>query len=406
MNAAIPLPPIPFRNLRHLLSVQAKAAPRHPFIISYRQGERHELSYGECNARAHQTANLLQDDCGIQPGMRVALVTNHAPDAAVILLACWLIGAVVRIVRRDDPVERVDLLLAPSAFLDAHPGIPALELGTPSGRHPHFYELVKALPNTYFADSAEPTLQTPALEVVDPRSKMLRSLRMHTLLNAAYGLAFAQGITGQQRIAAHYSPTPLHVTENFLLPLVTGGTLVTGIDNGHAPWEGIVREGVHVVFGMPGAEFGPAPGETVFGGSIRQQDVVRALRHIVVPGMPSSAASYDRYLKRYGFPLLTGLPFHRVGGYVTLLPIDLTPDQQRHWLFAHGDVCVGCALPGVELAVLDAADHLLPPKTSGRLAVRHEGAWVQSGYEGYWLADEHERAFYLIQRISSSEDSL
>jgi acyl-coenzyme A synthetase/AMP-(fatty) acid ligase len=406
MNAAVPLPPIPFRNLRHLLSVQAKAAPRHPFLISYRQDTRHELTYGECNARAHQTANLLQDDCGIQPGMRVALACNHAQDAAVILFACWLIGAVVCLVRRDETVEQADLLLAPAAILDAHPHIPGLELGTPSGRHAHFYDLVKARPNTFFADSAEPTLQAPALEYYTSRTKTLRPLRMSTLLNAAYGLAFAQGITAQQRIGAHYSPSSVHIVHTLLLPLVTGGTAVTGIDNGYAPWEGIVREGVHIVFGLPGAEFGTASTDTIFGGGIRQQDVVRSLRHMVVPGSPYGADSLQRYIRRYGFPLLTGLLVHEVGGYVTLLPIDLTQTQQEHWMFGHSGMGVGCVLPGVEIAVLDAADVRLPAQSPGVLAVRHEGAWLRTGYEGWWLADEHGRAYYFVQRILTTDESI
>ena len=86
---------IPFRNLRQLLSLQAKVAPGKVFITTLRNdGSREELTYAEFNARAHQAANLLHTDFGIQAGDAVAIIDDHPGDVAVLLMACWLLGAV------------------------------------------------------------------------------------------------------------------------------------------------------------------------------------------------------------------------------------------------------------------------------------------------------------------------
>ncbi|PJF26682.1 MAG: hypothetical protein CUN52_15510, partial [Phototrophicales bacterium] len=62
---------VPFRNMRHVLSLHAKTAPDKPYLIHLdKDGNREMLTYAEFNARVHQTANFLYDDCGVRRGDR------------------------------------------------------------------------------------------------------------------------------------------------------------------------------------------------------------------------------------------------------------------------------------------------------------------------------------------------
>lgn len=87
---------IPYRNIRHLLSLHATVTPDKPFIIHYdADGSRDELTYARFNARVHQAAGFLYDDLGVRRGDRVATIAYNHLDTAIIYFACWLIGAAV-----------------------------------------------------------------------------------------------------------------------------------------------------------------------------------------------------------------------------------------------------------------------------------------------------------------------
>lgn len=85
---------LPFTNIRQVLSLHNQVSPEKIFLTVISDKGREELSYGEFSARCHQTANFLQEDLGIQTRDVVAILDNEAEDALVLLMACWLIGAV------------------------------------------------------------------------------------------------------------------------------------------------------------------------------------------------------------------------------------------------------------------------------------------------------------------------
>src|ERR1043165_1539460 len=85
---------LPFTNIRQVLSLHNKVSPEKIFLTVISDKGREELSYAEFSARCHQTANFLQEDLDIKPGDMVAIVDDQPADTAVLLMACWLVGAV------------------------------------------------------------------------------------------------------------------------------------------------------------------------------------------------------------------------------------------------------------------------------------------------------------------------
>jgi uncharacterized protein (TIGR03089 family) len=99
-----------------LLAPVLAADARRPLITFYDDatGERLEFS-GETLANwIAKTANLLRDECDVEPGMRVAVLLPTHWQTAVALLGAWWNGAVVV----DDPAG-ADVALADAEHLDA-----------------------------------------------------------------------------------------------------------------------------------------------------------------------------------------------------------------------------------------------------------------------------------------------
>jgi uncharacterized protein (TIGR03089 family) len=99
-----------------LLAPVLAADPRRPLITFYddASGERLEFS-GETLANwVAKTANLLRDECDVEPGTRVAVLLPAHWQSAVALLGAWWNGAVVT----ADPVG-ADVALADAEHLGA-----------------------------------------------------------------------------------------------------------------------------------------------------------------------------------------------------------------------------------------------------------------------------------------------
>jgi uncharacterized protein (TIGR03089 family) len=95
-----------------LLAAALASDPAGPLVTFYDDavGERTELSAATLANWVAKTANLLQDEVGLVPGDRVAVLLPAHWQAAAVLLGAWSAGAVVS----TDPAG------AAAAFTDAH----------------------------------------------------------------------------------------------------------------------------------------------------------------------------------------------------------------------------------------------------------------------------------------------
>ncbi len=444
---------VPYRNLRHLLSLHATVTPDKTFIIHYdAEGTREELTYAQFNARVHQAAGFLYDDLGVRRGDRVATITYNHLDTVILYFACWLIGAAVapQNVAEDD--RRIAFILRNSAagvcfvrdeYLERAEGIihgdeeglgaPNVRQmvqmgGAPGDHYLHFTREIANRPDSFMSADAPPTLDDEALLVYTsgttgaPKGVVLMQ---YNLLIDAQGIAQWQAITGNQRMMC---VLPIHHVNGIVVTLITplfvgGSTVLNRAYSSHHFWERIAREGVQIVsvvptllqFSLEYAEQQEAVGKSIWGEGIGRQDL-RRFRHVVC-GAGTLAMSLARaFEEKFGIPILHGYGLSESTCYSCFLPIDLSWDEHRHWLLDFGYPSIGCPIEPNEMAIFDplGAGERLEPDERGEICIRGHNVmkyyfqrpdanaetfkfgWFRSGDEGFYELDARGRPFFFI----------
>ncbi len=447
---------VPFRNIRHLLSLHATTTPDRPFIIHYDgDGQREQLNFYEFNAQVHQAAGFLYDDLGVRRGDRVATIAYNHLDTVILYFACWLIGAAVapQNVAEDD--RRIAFILRNSEakicfvraeYLDraetiihgSDDGLGAANIsqiiqmgGQPSDHYLHFTQEIANRPDTFMsADATEerPTLEDEALLVYTsgttgaPKGVVLTQ---YNLLIDAQGIAQWQAITGGQRLMC---VLPIHhvngIVMTIMTPLFVGGsTVLNRAYSSQHFWERIARENVQIVsvvptllqFSLEYAEQQEQAGKSIWGEGVAKTDL-RRFRHLVC-GAGTLAMSLARAFEdKFGFPILHGYGLSETTCYSCHLPIDLSWEQHNHWMYDFGYPSIGCPIAPNEMAIFDAlgAGQRLAPGERGEICVRGHNVmkyyfqrpdanaetfkfgWFRSGDEGFYQEDDQGRQFFFI----------
>ncbi len=444
---------IPFRNLRQVLSLHARVSPEKTFLIHYdSEGNREELSYAEFNARVHQTAHLLRHDLDVRRGDRVATIGYNHSDLVIIYFACWIIGAAVapQNVAEDD--RRIAFILrnsrarvcfvrqeylerARQIIYGTEEGLGAPDIrriiqvgGQPDGETLFFHQAVQNLPNTFFSDDPEPTLEDEALLVYTsgttgaPKGVVLTQ---YNLLVDAQGIAQWQGFTGNQRMMC---VLPIHHVNGIVVTLVTpvlvGGSVVLNrqFSSGHF-WERICKERVQIVSVVPTllqfcleyADQMQARGAPIWGEGLRQQDL-SAFRHIICGAGTLAMALVKAFEERFGVRVLHGYGLSETTCYSCFLPIDLSWEEHKHWLLDFGYPSIGCPIEPNEMAIFsaDGSGQPLGPGERGEICIRGHNVmkyydqrpdanaetfkfgWFRSGDEGFYQVDARGRQFFFI----------
>lgn len=436
---------VPFRNIRHLLSLHATVAPDAVCLITYdAEGQRTEWSYAEFNARVHQTANLLHEDLGIQRGDRVAVLAGNHQAMVLIYFACWLIGAVVapqNVAEPDAHVLRSSAacFVQPDYLKQIPPDAPQIVQlgGEPVSEYMQFYEMVRNQPMTYLGDDAAKAgdsvqrADTRSTAHLDDTALLIDGvlLTQYNLLAAAQSLAQAQAMTANQRLM---SALPLHTVNSIttlMALLYAGGSMVLNPQFAVSTfWRRIIEDRVHLVSVTPTTlqalvEQGQAnigAGYTAFGEGVHRRGIIH-FRHLLGSGVPQGLARAFEDL--FGLPLLHGYSRSETTGYTCCLPIDLTWEAHRHWLLGYDYPSVGCPVDANEMAILDANGQRLGPGERGEICIRghnvmqsydqrpdanaeaFKSAWFRSGDTGYYLEDEAGRPFFFVTSPFSQSQS-
>lgn len=444
---------VPFRNLRHVLSLHATVTPDKPFLIHYdAQGTREELTYAQFNARVHQAASFLYDDLGVRRGDRVATIAYNHSDTVILYFACWLIGAAVAPQNVSEDDRRIAFILRNSEAVvcfvraeylqraetiingDTADGLGApnirqiVVIGAASDAYLDFHAEIANRPNTFISTTERPGLSDEALLVYTsgttgaPKGVVLNQ---YNLLVDAQGICQWQAITGGQRLM---NVLPIHhvngIVVTLIAPLVAGASVVLNrqFSSRHF-WERIAREGVQIVsvvptllqFALDFAAEQEAKGASMWGDGVTRADLTR-FRHVVCGAGTLAMSLVSAFEQKFGVTVLHGYGLSETTCYSCFLPIDLSPQEHAHWMFDYGYPSIGCPIEPNEMAIFDAAGSgvMLGAGERGEICIRGHNVmqgyfqrpdanaetfkfgWFRSGDEGFYQTDARGRRFFFI----------
>ncbi len=445
--------PIPWRNLRHLLSLHATVTPDKVFLIHYdANGDREELTYAQFNSRVHQAASFLYDDLGVRRGDRVATIAYNHSDTVILYFACWLIGAAVAPQNVSEDDRRIAFILRNSAAVvcfaraeyleraeaiiygDSEAGLGAANIrqivviGGASDKYLNFHDEIANRPNTFMSTTERPTLHDEALLVYTsgttgaPKGVVLSQAN---LLIDAQGICQWQGITGGQRMM---NVLPIHhvngIVVTLITPLYAGASVVLNRQySSRHFWERIARENVQIVsvvptllqFALDYAAEQAAKGASMWGEGVSRADLLR-FRHIMCGAGTLAMSLVKAFEDKFGVPVLHGYGLSETTCYSCFLPIDLSPEEHTHWLLDYGYPSIGCPITPNEMAIFDpsGSGQQLGAGERGEICVRGHNVmrgyfqrpdanaetfkfgWFRSGDEGFYQEDARGRQFFFI----------
>lgn len=398
---------VPYRNIRHVLSLHAKTAGRRPYLIHIDQdGKREELSYAEFNARVHQTANFLHDDLGVRRGDRVATIAYNHADTVLVYFACWVIGAAVAPQNIAEDDQRIAYILrnseavvclVRSEYLERAEriifGVEADGLGAPNIRqivtmggeatdkYPHFNTLVKSLPTTYLGDGAPVKSGDDMLKTPDEHTASLDDeallvytsgttgapkgvvLNQYNLLVDALAISQAQGITGGQRMMC---VLPIHHVNGIVVTLVTpmlvgASTVLNRAFSVSTFWRRVIEERINIVSVVPTllqfllehAHEQEKAGHGIFGDTINRRGLAH-FRHFICGAGTLAVALAREFEDTFGFTILHGYGLSETTCYSCFLPLDLTWEEHQRWMQDHGYPSIGIPVHTNEMAIFSA----------------------------------------------------
>ncbi|GAA1222082.1 TIGR03089 family protein [Pseudonocardia alaniniphila] len=210
--------------------LRSGAAAARPLITFYDDatGERIELSGTTTANWAAKTANLLHDECDVEPGARVALLLPAHWQTAAVLLGAWSCGAEIV----DAPTEaewvlsdadRIDLALAaaPSG------GVIALSLDA-------FGKGVPGLPSGVIDFATEVRLhgdEFVSWEPIPDDTPALAGATVAEVLADARARAAALGLTGSDRVLSTLEWSTTDGLGNGLLAVLAAGASLVQVRN-------------------------------------------------------------------------------------------------------------------------------------------------------------------------------
>jgi len=419
---------IEYRNIGELLFKHARYYDTKPYLIFYDlAGARREYAFKDFFTLVSQCANVMRAR-GIRRGDRIATISHNHADTVIQYFAAWLMGVCVVPVSLSEDDNRIRYILENSnaklAFLrqDYLERIAPIIKSVPSvgsvlSCSEEFSRLLENA-SPFFSSEEAITLEDEALIVYtsgttgNPKGVVLTQ---HNLLADAKGITEWHGMTNSQRMMC---VLPIHHVNGTIVTLVTpmyfGGTVILNqkFQSEHF-FERIERERVNVVSVVP----------TLLAFLIEYYRTDRIhtsheshgiLRHLICGAGPLTVELGAQFEEMFGIPIMHGYGLSETTCYSCFLPIDLTPEEHRHWMRDYGYPSIGVAIPQNEMMIADESGRELAPGEKGEIAIRGENVmkfyyendeanekafsygWFRSGDEGFYQRDDRSRKFFFI----------
>ncbi len=418
---------VPFRSVAELLDRRAAETPDKPFLIFFDddRNTREVYSFERFNRRVNQVANYLRHELGVQRGERVATVAFNHADTVLVYFACWKLGASVAPQNVSEDDNRIAFILQNAGCRVALVRPEYCErVERLRDRAPHLERIVVMDYKDYPAlvDQQPDDFRPPAAIMLEDEALLVYTsgttgapkgvqLIQYNMLVDARGICDWQEVTGDQRWMC---VLPIHHVNGTIVTLVTpmyaGGSVVLNrAFKTNLFWQRIAEEQVHIVSVVPTLlQFLSEAGEDTSGYKLDQ------LRHLICGAGTLAISVARRFETTFGVPILHGYGLSETTCYSCFLPVDLSPDEHRHWIEDFGYPSIGVPIAVNEMAIHDAEGQLVQDGERGEIVVRGHNVmtgyfqrpeanaetfrhgWFRTGDEGFIQRDEAGQPFFFI----------
>lgn len=423
---------LPFSSIGLLLTRRVSQYPERPWLVFYdSNGSRSQMTFAAFYKDVVRVALYLRS-VGVQPGDRVATLAHNHPDTVVQYFAIWFIGATLVPVNATEDDERIRFILqnahAKVLFVrDEYVArVESLAIGASrttrivyvgAGRSGLSWDRMDHIMSADVPDDSAPytdALDHECLVVYtsgttgNPKGV---SLTHGNLLSDARGISSWHGIDDATIMMC---VLPIHHVNGTVVTLVTplfaGASVVLCRKfqtDRFFPY--IAQESVNIVSVVPTLL------AFLLEGAIDTNPTdLRSLRHAICGAGPLTCELAERFERRFRIPIIHGYGLSETTCYSCFLPLDLSPEEHEHWMFAHGFPSIGVAIPENEMDIHSAEGVSMQERDRGEIVIRghtvmtgyydndqaNEAAfthgWFRSGDEGFFVADSAGRRFYFI----------
>jgi long-chain acyl-CoA synthetase len=397
------------------LARQARAQPEAPFLTEL--GERTTFTYAQVHDRVRKWASFLVHR-GLQRGERVGVLGgNSVPFVGAVLAVLEAGGVAVPLNPHDPPARtaaqvaftQARFLLHDAASTATAAACTSVER---SWTFPTLDEQASARPGEGGMAESRPKLTDAALifftsgTTAAPKAVVQSH---YSVAQNAWTLADHHRLGPGVRLLC---VLPLHHVNGLEFTgfgaLVSGShTVVSRGFDGLGFWSAVRTHDIHLISLVPNllGLLADRPG--------LRGEPIPSLGYAVSAAAPLSVGIARRVWERLGLRIVQGYGLSEVTNFSCLLPTDPSIADYQRWMLGGRKPSIGPALPGQAVEVHDGQGRATPGE-EGEIVIRgpcvmsgylsnepateeaFRGGWFHTGDLGYYLLDDHGRAYFHV----------
>ena len=430
-NAAVDQRMSPYPSIGALLQERASASPDHLWLkFLPEEGEPVSYTYGEFFEAIQRVASFMGVGLGLTVGDRVATMMTNDHRTVLIYFAAWMLGLTVVPINCGEDDDRVLYIMqnseARAIFVHENQQGRCAELRESLQDNTKYISVGGDSLDGFlrFDEETRTAIPLSSLPVLSPDTECLIVytsgttgapkgvvLEQYNLLVDAHSIAEWHRFGPDDRAMC---VLPIHhvngTVVTLMAPMYSGGSVVLNSRfRAHAFWDTLAKEQCSWVSVVP----------TVLAflceraSDLSKLDLSR-FRHIICGAGPLTVELARKFDQTFGKRIVHGYGLSETTCYSCFLPIELSEENQRHWMTECGFPSIGCPLPCNEMAIHDSEGNALPPDARGEIVIRghnvmkyyfkrpdanrdtfaHE--WFRSGDEGFYRIGDDGRAYFFI----------
>jgi long-chain acyl-CoA synthetase len=416
-----------FHSWAAVMKDRVERAPDSAWMVYVAEdGSRTTYTTREFVEGAQRLAAVLADD-EVSRGSRVAIAGHNHPDTIMAYFACWLLGACAVPLNMTEDDGRLQYILTNSGvtcalvrseyLLRILPLAPqecaVIEVDSDAEDSQYRAMLADAEPVALPSDDEDMRFDDCLIVYTSGTTGNPKGvvLMQQNLFADGYDIAQWHGIDASTRMMC---VLPIHHVNGTIVthvtPFLAGASVVLHRRFRTERFFSSIRdEGVHVVSVVPTLLAFLLDGNADDLG-VREH----GFRHIICGAGPLTVELATQFEERYHIPIVHGYGLSETTCYNCFLPTELSWDEHRAWMSAHGFPSIGVPIPCNEMSIHDAQGAPVAEGERGEIVARgantmkeydaNETAnadafahgWFRSGDEGFFKRDAQGRSFFFI----------